>query len=251
MKRTRQRPFDEHQPAEETESSHDQDLGSWDVVYAQRTSPRKSRAGQILLPCGRFQQLDSLRGLAAVLVIINHYLLMSHSPHEAIVHFSPHGSVPLFFLLSGLVLAVPYLQGKQETYAKFLVRRFLRIYCPYLYGLMLSVAGAALFHHALGWGAWADQTWSHPVSGDLVLSHVLLVGNYECAQFNTAFWSLVQEMRISLCFPFLFSAINKLRTPWAMLLACLCSLACSRFQPAFPGLHYAFVTFGYLPSTLR
>lgn len=217
------------------------------VVYARETRTHSPRSLAPLSPLRRFPQLDSLRGLAAVLVVLHHFQLLGHSWRTPMVHLSPHGSVPLFFLLSGFVLAIPYLKERQRTYLSFFTRRVLRIYCPYLCGLALSVAGACLFHGYPGWAGGGCGTWSRPVNGAEVLQHVLLLGNYDSAQYNTAFWSLVQEMRISLCFPALFLAINRLRTRWALLAALSCSLAYQWAEVAHPGAERTIVTLDYVP----
>jgi peptidoglycan/LPS O-acetylase OafA/YrhL len=69
------------------------------------------------------------------------------------------------------------------------------------------------------------MTWSTPVTTRLVLQHILFLGNYNWSQFNTAFWSLVYEMRISLVFPFLALAVLRLRAVWIILAAAALSLA--------------------------
>jgi peptidoglycan/LPS O-acetylase OafA/YrhL len=63
----------------------------------------------------RYPELDSLRGLAAL-------------------------------------LSIPYLRGKGQPYPVYLVRRILRIYAPYLFALALAVARAAIWHGSLGFG---------------------------------------------------------------------------------------------------
>lgn len=195
---------------------------------------------------GRLPQLDSLRGVAAVLVVFHHFQLMYGSAGSTAVNLAPHGSVPLFFLLSGFVLAIPYLKGKQAGYGTFFIRRVIRIYCPYLCALAISVAGATLLHRHLGLGGWADRTWSRPVSGTLVLQHVFLLGNYDSAQYNTAFWSLVQEMRISLVFPALFFMVQKLGLWRALFAALLFSLAEQWLVLVRPGMEHTFVTLRYV-----
>ena len=221
--------------------------------FRSRTAPNPVEADdkpahqQATSPRGRFTQLDSLRGLAAALVVLHHFQLMSHSAREPIVMLSPHGSVPLFFLLSGFVLAIPYLQGKQRSYLVFLIRRLIRIYCPYLCALALAVAGAARFHHNPGWGEWGDHTWSHPVSWPLVLQHLLLIGNYDSGQYNTAFWSLIQEMRVSLCFPAIFFVIKKLRTRWALAVVVACPLAYQWLNTRCPRIEPTLLTLNYIP----
>jgi peptidoglycan/LPS O-acetylase OafA/YrhL len=218
------------------------------AAYARRICLLERKSPGRIVPLGRFPQLDSLRGLAAALVVVHHFLLMGRSPQAPIVKLSPHGSVSLFFLLSGFVLALPYLKGKQSTYGVFLIRRLIRIYGPYLCGLVLSVIGAGVFHHHAGWGEWADHTWGQPVTESLLFSHLLLIGNYDWSQYNTAFWSLVQEMRVSLCFPILFLVVSRFRILWVLLAALLCSLTYQQIQGAYPGAGSTFVTLTYIPA---
>jgi hypothetical protein len=40
-----------------------------------------------------------------------------------------------------------------------------------------------------------------------VLQHVFFLGDYDSSAYNTAFWSVVQEMRISIVFPFICAFI--------------------------------------------
>jgi peptidoglycan/LPS O-acetylase OafA/YrhL len=139
--------------------------------------------------------------------------------------FAGRQSVILFFVLSGFVLSVPYLRGTGQSYPMFLVRRILRIYCPYLFAVGLAVLGNSIWHGDLGRGVWAAGTWHDPVSWTAVWQHVLMIGAYPYGQFNTAFWSLIHEMRISIIFPFLFLAVRKIPLWAALILAATCSLA--------------------------
>ena len=165
----------------------------------------------------RYSELDSLRGLAALSVVFYHFKLMwTVGNPRWLVLVGPfatgHEAVILFFLLSGFVLSIQNLQGKKQPYPVFLVRRILRIYAPYLFAMALAVGGAGIWHGPLlGHSSWADKTWFNPVSGQLVLAHIAMIGNYDWAQYNTAFWSLVVEMRMSIIFPFLFVFVRRLR----------------------------------------
>ncbi len=51
-----------------------------------------------------------------------------------------HEAVILFFLLSGFVLTIPYLLPDPPGYLRFLTRRVIRIYVPYLAALMQATA---------------------------------------------------------------------------------------------------------------
>jgi peptidoglycan/LPS O-acetylase OafA/YrhL len=188
-------------------------------------------------PAGRLPELDAIRGIAAAIVVFHHYLLMQIDNHTVISNpvrrllqvIEPvkygHSAVLLFFVLSGLVLAFPYLRGKSQPYSVFLIRRVFRIYVPYLAALMLALGGDYFLHqHVHGMSHWSTETWSEAIPKHLVLQHLFLLGNYDSGQFNTAFWTLIHEMRISIIFPFLLIAVVRLGDKVALSLAFLLSV---------------------------
>jgi peptidoglycan/LPS O-acetylase OafA/YrhL len=135
-----------------------------------------------------------------------------------------HGAVIVFFLLSGFVLALPQIRGKKTGYATYLVKRICRIYLPYLVALAFAVAGCWIFHGLTAYGYWFHFTWHKAPSWRLVLDHVLFIGDYDVAAYNTAFWSLVQEMRISLIFPFVCAGVLRRRRAVGVIGAILLSV---------------------------
>jgi peptidoglycan/LPS O-acetylase OafA/YrhL len=160
----------------------------------------------------RLEELDSLRGLAALCVVFYHFKLLLNEDAltgmASILYRGPlrlftagHEAVILFFILSGFVLSIPAIRAKAQAYPVFVTRRIFRIYFPYIVALALAVSGAATLHTNIPGNAWFHRTWSHPVEWHLVLAHGLFIGQYDTAEFNTAFWSIVVEMRISLVFP--------------------------------------------------
>jgi peptidoglycan/LPS O-acetylase OafA/YrhL len=181
----------------------------------------------------RFYELDSLRGVAALTVVFHHFFKIC-SPR--VIHFvdrtplrllvAGHQAVILFFLLSGFVLTLPYKKKGGLNYGPFLLKRVCRIYLPYLGALAFAIlcdlhfSGPSSINNY-----WTQMTWSTPVTTRLVLQHILFLGNYNWSQFNTAFWSLVYEMRISLVFPVLALAVLRLRAVWIILAAAALSLA--------------------------
>lgn len=181
----------------------------------------------------RFHELDAMRGLAAVVVLGNHFRNMFY-PTATFAHgwqsvflyplVSGRESVMFFFLLSGFVLSLPFLRGKTQPYWIFLRRRVLRIYGPYLGALALALIGCAIWHSRLGSTGWRGATWWRQVDLKSVLQHVLFIGNYNYERYNTAFWSLVYEMRISIIFPLLFVVANKLKARYTLLIVAACTL---------------------------
>lgn len=179
----------------------------------------------------RYVELDALRGVAAVVVMLHHFFrLWTGTPHarwtERLFTATPlrllvagRASVVLFFLLSGFVLSLPRLRGTERSYGPYLVKRVCRIYLPYLVALGLAVLGCARWHGATEFGGWFSLTWYQPPTLRLVVQHVLFLGDYHNTAYNTAFWSLIQEMRISLVFPALFLLVRRLPLRWALVLS--------------------------------
>jgi peptidoglycan/LPS O-acetylase OafA/YrhL len=181
----------------------------------------------------RFGELDSLRGVAALTVVFHHFSricpprgvhVLFHTPLRLLI--AGHQAVILFFLLSGFVLTLPYQKTNHLNYSSFLVKRVCRIYLPYLVALAFAVfcdlhlpSGGRYENY------WLNLTWAEPVTSRLIVEHILFLGNYDWSQFNTAFWSLVYEMRISLIFPFIALAVLRFRAIWLVLTAIALSLA--------------------------
>ena len=167
----------------------------------------------------RDHELDGLRGLAALIVAFFHFdavwsacgrpqwvgFLLEKTPLALFV--SGNASVILFFILSGFVLALPWVRGRPDGYAVFAVKRICRIWLPYLVALCLSVLGNWKFHGLKGVSSWFELMWGQPVDPGLVLRHVLFLGSYPTESFNGVFWTLRMEMRISLIFPLLCWAV--------------------------------------------
>jgi peptidoglycan/LPS O-acetylase OafA/YrhL len=184
-------------------------------------------------PVRRFHELDSLRGVAALTVVFHHFSricspqvvhILDRTPLRLLV--AGHQAVILFFLLSGFVLTLPYKKGGSLNYRSFLLKRVCRIYLPYLGALALAILCDLHFPSRSPINNyWTDLTWSAPITTRLVVQHILFLGNYDWSQFNTAFWSLVYEMRISLIFPFLALAVLRLRSRWLLLCAAALSLS--------------------------
>jgi peptidoglycan/LPS O-acetylase OafA/YrhL len=200
-------------------------------------------------PPRRFRELDSLRGLAAITVVFLHFSricsprvvrIFDNTPLRLLV--AGHAAVILFFLLSGLVLTLPYKKNGRLDYAPFLLKRVCRIYLPYLGALAFAILCDLHFSSRNSFdNSWTRLTWSAPVTTSLVVQHILFLGNYDWSQFNTAFWSLVYEMRISLVFPFLALAVLRLR-------ALLVILSAAAFSVVFYPLAILFSTILHLSS---
>ncbi|TKW61219.1 MAG: acyltransferase [Blastochloris viridis] len=166
---------------------------------------------------GRIPALDSLRGVAAVVVVLTHlFLILPESLRDQLwwVHRTPlrmlvngHASVLLFFVLSGFVLALPYLNQSTLSYGVYLYRRFCRIYLPYFiaflfaWGLWNLHDGSQLLP---GTSEWLTKQWPGETPDiSTILGHIFLSGTNSGISLNRVFWSLVHEMRVSIIFPLL------------------------------------------------
>lgn len=178
----------------------------------------------------RFSQLDALRGVACLTVILSHVL--SSTPHRHSVRaielfemtpfrmvLAGREAITLFFILSGFVLALPFLSKRPPRYLPYAIKRFFRIYVPYAvavgaaFGLYLLLAQG----HLPQMSAWFNRHWDEPLTTAVVRDHLLLVGKFDSGRYGLVFWTLVHEMRISLLFPLLM--IPVLRWHWRSALA--------------------------------
>ncbi len=181
---------------------------------------------------GRIRSLDAMRGLAAVSVVLSHYVLVvAHAGrprYERVYHWfhwlslSPLGllwagraAVLLFFVLSGYVLFL-MLERPDLGYFSYLKKRITRLYIPYLAAIGLGIAGAAFLYARpmQGLGPWINKFWSWPPSTGAVVDHVGFIDAFNSDRYDFTIWTLVQEMRISLIFPLMVLWVR--RASWQM-----------------------------------
>ncbi|WP_310549807.1 acyltransferase family protein [Paenibacillus glufosinatiresistens] len=174
----------------------------------------------------RLHQLDSVRGLASLSVLLHHLwlsapllpLLFVYSPVR--IALGGHQAVLFFFILSGFVLALPFLADQGPSYLSYLLKRVCRIYIPYVISLTVALLLAyRLSGHSPAFNASFFQAfWQSGFAPGLILEHLSLVADFNTYAYNTVFWSLVHEMRISLIFPLLMLAVARRRIGFNLLL---------------------------------
>ncbi len=139
---------------------------------------------------GYHPALDGLRGVAVLLVLVDHYVI--HPPLQA-WNLGATG-VRIFFVLSGFLIMGNLLRDRDRLppgriLPRFLLGRALRL-LPALY---IAIAAAAL----LGINNMRDDWWVH----GLYLSN-LLVHRHEDWNLAGHLWTLAVEMQFyALCFP--------------------------------------------------
>lgn len=188
----------------------------------------------------RLAALDSVRGLAALIVVIHHCFLTqpafcdfffstwqtpAHTLGQYILFYTPvrivwsgYEAVTLFYVLSGLVLALPWAERRVPAYRTFVIKRVARIYFPYC----AAILGAAVLNLVFrrwagvpGASEWVTRmNWSHPLTLWTLVDHALMYGHRNSV--NGAIHSLIWEMRVSLLFPFLILPIARYRARGAV-----------------------------------
>ncbi|NWK96853.1 acyltransferase [Sphingobium lactosutens] len=141
---------------------------------------------------GRLTELDALRGIGALCVLIFHYSTRFHElfPQAAHVPFSfPGGNyrVLLFFTISGF--AIFFTLDRIGTVADFVVNRFARLYPAYLVAMLLTLSIEYL--------AQATQLLIGPVA--ILANFTMLQGFAFLPEVDGAYWTLTVEIAFYFC----------------------------------------------------
>ncbi len=175
----------------------------------------------------RIAFLDHIRAVALLLVLVFHSLNPAFGVNSLgwTGWFRDFGGVPksflpllpcsfawagvaVFFAVSGFCIHLSHERSAQKSWRVFFIRRFFRIYPPYLLALCLfwvflphdRLAGEA---GAGGAGAGVGQ----------FLSHAFLVHNFQPAwayAINGSFWSIATEFQLYLIYPLLLLMSRRL-----------------------------------------
>lgn len=173
-----------------------------------------------------FAYLDSIRGLAAMAVITEHYVIAYGLPCQG--QFCQHvldtppfnfwwdgaAAVSMFFVLSGMVLSLKYFRSGHRpdlnhfSLLNYTVGRLTRLWPPYLAVLILS---AVLYVEAadipfastiLPASAWLTETWrSNPLTPEQMLSEAMLLKMPDNIVLLPQAWTLTIELVLSLLLP--------------------------------------------------
>ena len=209
----------------------------------------------------RVSELDSVRGLAAFVVLLHHLwetVLPDQNTfplqgfpglgHERLIDiafwisvtplrllFCGHAAVGVFFVLSGFALMKSLEGPRRVGYLPFIVRRIFRIYPPFALVILVAALASWLIRpEAIPGRDWLNEYWRTPVTPGLVLGHLGMIatGGY-FTSLDSSMWTLVHEMRISLVFPLLAAcAVRDPRRTLAVSLAAFVVLSISHLTAA-------------------
>jgi peptidoglycan/LPS O-acetylase OafA/YrhL len=168
----------------------------------------------------RVSELDGLRGIAILLVLVFHFAPAS-GPLHPLAHLFQVGwiGVDLFFVLSGYLITGILLDsaGRPHYYRNFIVRRSLRIFplyyvCLLLYGYLAFYPSPVHWSEFLGVG---DARWYLFYVGNV---WAFLRNAWPGAAILTPLWSLQVEEQFYWSYPFLVQAVRR-KTLAAILMA--------------------------------
>lgn len=163
--------------------------------------------------------LDSLRGFAALIVLISHTTiagLYNVEPIWSILKWSPlrifwagHQAVILFFVLSGFALTC-MLYGDKKTYKQYILARIFRLYPTYIMSIIIAIIVYSILENTgLKW----ENGWFNVIKPNLsinnLIQHIFIVGHFETNTINPPIWSIIYEMRISIIFPLIYILVQK------------------------------------------
>lgn len=172
----------------------------------------------------RLIELDSLRGIAALIVVLHHAYISLPNVHPSIqwlLSETPlrpismgRQAVVFFFVLSGYVLTRSLASQEERRpgsvlslggWAHYAAQRALRLGLPVLAAVLFSALLQSAFWsgpmpaetpHIVGGAGWSAMwDWSHLTEQALLLSHG------DGFQLDPVLWSLVHEWRIALLLP--------------------------------------------------
>jgi peptidoglycan/LPS O-acetylase OafA/YrhL len=145
-------------------------------------------------------RLDSLRAIAALMVLVCHYLIDVKSQYN--FHYGG-GGVDIFFVISGFLITSILLAQKNESalpkfkiIGNFIVKRALRLFPVYY--LLLIVLGLLSVYGGL-WLCTDGKLWHYFTYTQNIL--FFYQGTESPLLFHT--WSLAVEEQFYICWPFL------------------------------------------------
>lgn len=187
---------------------------------AESLAAAQPNSGAVRKPASRVTELDGLRGIAILLVLVFHFT-PSSGPLRSLAPVFQIGwsGVDLFFVLSGYLITGILLDsaGRPHYYRNFLVRRSLRIFplyyaCLLLYGFLTFYPSPIRWHDYLHAG---DSLWYLFYAGNF---RAFLRNAWPGAAILTPLWSLQVEEQFYWTFPFIVASVKR-RTLATILLA--------------------------------
>ena len=160
-----------------------------------------------------FHVLDGLRGMAAIVILVFHFLEMIY-PGDYVNNPLGHGflAVDFFFCLSGFVVAYAYDERIKKIGVKgFFINRLIRLHPMVVFGTIIGLI-YYLFDPSLqdlseiGW----DKLSLATLASLILIPFVMLPGRFGCIfPYNGTAWSLFSEYFISIVYALILVRLRK------------------------------------------
>ena len=165
----------------------------------------------------RFHSLNSLRGIAAFIVVLNHAFISIafefFTTNEAFQNtpiynlFNARLAVLFFFILSGFVLSLAYISGNNLRYRAYILRRFCRIYIPFMVITLFTVGLYYVITKNFAEPHIEWSLWNKALTIDIIVQHFLMTN--KTVMLNPPLWTLMIEMKVVMIFPLLAYLVIK------------------------------------------
>ncbi|HRZ25738.1 MAG TPA: acyltransferase [Spirochaetota bacterium] len=201
---------------------------------------------------GHEHGLDGLRGIAALSVVIWHFInffldtrfpefawcdhlfsVLERTPLAAI--WGGPQAVMLFFVLSGYAL-FRMMDSLKELYLAYYIRRFFRLWVPYFFSVLVGFLFIFLFGNekSNSFNPFYNLLLGYTITARDLLDHAIMITNFSTWKINALVWSLVHEMRLSLVFPAVYLAIRRWGSAVVLLMGiCVAFYAIYYIHPKF------------------
>jgi peptidoglycan/LPS O-acetylase OafA/YrhL len=165
----------------------------------------------------RIESLDSIRGIAALAVLLGHTsgslawpVAWTQIPFVNIF-FEGTSAVTMFFVLSGFVLSRPYFASGEKAaktlhFKTFYIRRITRIWIPWFFVFCISALAKRFFFHLPTTvppeSEWLRGFWNNPLTVSNTLQQCVFALRDHTQQLIPQDWSLGVELIGSFLIPF-------------------------------------------------
>jgi peptidoglycan/LPS O-acetylase OafA/YrhL len=139
-----------------------------------------------------------------------------------------------FFILSGLVLSLPYVgEGKASLNTRqFYIERFFRLYPAYFVSVLIALAIRTGISHWVGFSnavPWVQRFWTEPITVQSLLEHVFAV-SITVRNINPVYWTLGLEIQSCLAFPLIILLARRTKH-WTLGLTIVALTVLSHYFP--------------------
>lgn len=212
---------------------------------------RYDRAGRPSTGKRRFSEIDGLRAVAVLAVVVCHCIGFGPLALQIAIGQSGARGVDLFFVISGFCLAFPLLRALREDgtplvqVVPFVRRRFARVAPSYYVALL---AFGAFAFTKVGLPTWPGAV--PPVAEQLqAIGRDLLFLTNEKPIHNCDFWTLGVEMRWYVIFPLVLALYVRTRIGFAALMLAFYAAYASPYGIPDLGMYPCFM-FGIVAADL-